>query len=169
MSIIYGPLNPPAAATYSGNDGDIFVRNSGVNPQWRFSTQPAPVWTPIVPPAPGTPRTVASDTRADVVPRAGVPNDRLAKLGIASRAWEVGWVNAASGVVAAAVDHPSATVWDITHDLGVRWVDVTVVSPGNADPTAEQKIIFPKIDYISEMACRLTFAESVAGTAVARR
>lgn len=179
MATIYGALNPPNAVTYAGSsqlggthtgaDGDIFVRTSGVNPQWRFSVQPAPVWTPIVPPLVGTARTTESDTRADVLPRAGQPNDRLAKVGAPARAWEVGWANAASGIVTVPLDQPSSQTWVLLHDLGQRWVDVTVISPGHTNPNAEQKLVFPTVEYIDETACRLAFMEPVAGTAIIRR
>jgi len=169
MTVLYGNLNPPAAGGYAGADGDIFVRTSGVNPQWRFSSTPSPVWTPIVPPAAGQPRTTTSDTRGDVLPRGGDLNDRLAKIGAPARAWDVAWANAASGVVSAAIDHPASPVWIITHELTSRFVNVTVISPGSSDPDAEQTIHFPQVDYIALQACRLTFAEPVAGTAIVRR
>jgi hypothetical protein len=183
MPTIYGNLNPPAAASYVGSsqlggthtgaDGDIFVRTSGVNPQWRFSANPTPVWTPIVPPAAGTARTVASDTRADTVPRAGLANQRLAKTAqpggvLGTAPWALGWANAADGVATIPLDptQPPHVItgnsWMLRHDLNQRWVDVTVLQP---DGTT----VIPEINYVDDNHVRLTFLEPVTGTAIVRR
>lgn len=164
MAIIWGLTTPPAAATYAGAAGDIFV-SLGTEAQFRFQLTPSRVWTQIVPSA-GV-RTTLSDTRADVVPGGGKLNDRLAKSDDTS--WALGWANAAEGVVAQIEQTTPAKVWDVTHNLGARFVHVLVISPGQADPTAEQTIEEPDIEFNGAMTCRLTFLEDVAGTVVVRR
>lgn len=166
MTIIWGPLFPPAAATYGGSTGDIWVSLAN-NQQQRFNAGPPPAWTPIVPP----------DTRGDVVPPAGVLNDRLAKLGAnPANSWSLGWANAADGVVAqfestdpGVIADGDATQWILTHNLGFQFIDVSVISPGNRNPGAPQTVEVPIIDFESQMRCRLRFAEPVAGTAIVRR
>lgn len=172
MATFYGALNPTQAQTDAAVVGDIFVRTSGVNPQFRRnSTAWTGTWTAswdaIVPP----------DTRADVVPRAGSVNQRLAKN--SGTAWDMAWVNAAAGIVGPPNANAAlagrfeqttpAPMWEIEHQLGARWVDVTVISPGHTDPAGAQSLIIPDVEYTSDMICRLHFRKPMLGTAIVRR
>jgi hypothetical protein len=65
-------------------------------------------------------------------------------------------------------DFLSATTWTVTHDLGRRFVDVVVLSPGNSSPTAAQTRIYPEVAFTSVNACTLTFRIATAGTAIVR-
>lgn len=163
MAIIWGAATPPPAATYGGAAGDIFV--SLTNVQFRFQLTPSRVWTQIVPSA-GV-RTTLSDTRADVVPDGGQLNDRLAKSDDTS--WALGWANAAEGVMMTWQQTTPQREWSITHNLGSRWVGVTVISPGATNLLADQITILPDIEYSGDMLCRLIFAKPMVGTAIVRR
>lgn len=176
--IFWGNNNPTAAQTNNAAVGDIFISlgaTAGFPDQRRRNTTPwggnwAACWDVIVPP----------DTRGDVAPEGGQLNDRLALIG-GGRLWEMGWANAAEGVVGPpAANNPGgvegrfdqtipSAAWQITHNLSSQWVDVTVISPGATDPTAPQTILVPEVEYVSTMICRLEFVDDVVGTAIIRR
>lgn len=163
MAIIYGGPTPPAAATYAGAAGDIFVSSADV--QFRFQLTPTRLWTQIVPSAAA--RTTISDTRADVVPPGGQLNDRLAKTDDTS--WALGWANAAEGVMMTWQQTTPARIWSVTHNLGSRFVGVTVISPGATNLLVPQITIIPDIEYSGAMNCELLFAKPMVGTAIIRR
>lgn len=155
-SVIWGFGTPPAAATYAGETGDIFVNS--ITLAWhRFALSPR-AWTAIVPP---------NFTLFDNLLSGGQLNDRVAKVG--GNPFALGFANAADGVVRQ-LEHPTASrTWDLTHQLGSRFVNVSVITPGALDPDATQTILMPDIEYVSVMRCILHFTTPKTGTAIVRR
>lgn len=172
----WGAINPSAAITNNAAEGDIFIVISTREQRRKNS---AGGWDVIVPP----------DTRGDSVPwgvshqvvgttimptEPGGFNDRLAVIGASGRPWQLGWTNAAVGIVGPpAESSPTGTEgrheqnsplqeWEINHKLGATVVDVTVSA-------VDGTILVPEIEYIDEMLCRLHFIEPVSGVAVVRR
>lgn len=150
MATTWGLSGPPAAAT--GVDGDVFV-STVTHEQWR---KDAGVWTALAP----------GENRADIVPITGAVNLHLAKR--AARSFDTQWVNASEGLVYTE-NFTSSPTWNVQHRLGSRFVDVTVIAPGNHNATAEQTVIIPRISFDSTLACVLNFAGPVAGTVIVRR
>jgi hypothetical protein len=174
-NIFYGPVNPTGAQTSAAVDGDIFIGVSTLIQRRKTGA----TWTIIVPSA-GV-RTTPSDTRGDTVPwvagdpdREGQINDRLAVIGSA-RPWEIGWRNAAAGVVGPpASASPTGTegaheqttasdTWTVNHELSADIVNVTVIADDG------ESILIPRVEYAGPMTCILHFAEPVTGTAIVRR
>src|SRR5262245_5574818 len=116
MSTRIWGLNPNPA--YTGAVGDIFIRTT-TNEQLRWD---GAAWQPLVPP----------ETRGDVVPPGGILNDRLGKNH--SRPFDLKWMNAAEGITMVHDQTTPAAQWIIAHMLSARFVDVTVLRPGNASP-----------------------------------
>jgi len=151
-------FGPPA--TYAGAIGDIGIRPSN-GEQWRWD---GALWQPMLP----------DESRGDIMPSpatgglAGLNNTHLAKTG--ARSFEVGWVNPSEGIV---FQHDQATAldaWTISHPLQSRWLDITVISPGNTNPAAtEHDIIVPAVNYATMFSLTLRFLEPIAGTAILRR
>lgn len=150
MAIHYATARPPP---FQVQVGDVYVnRNTGVQELYT-----ATGW-------------VAITARADVLPPAGASEQHLAR-GVANNPFASVWVVPSDGMVFQ-YERPTASAsneWEVTHELRSRWVDVTVVSPGNNDPTAEQTKLIPRIVYSNEQRCVLHFARPVSGTALIRR
>lgn len=150
MAIHYGTTPPPPFLVQTN---DVFVHQT-TGAQQRFNGS---IW-------------VAVESRGDVLPVAGASEQHLAR-GVANRPYVANWVVPSDGMVYQ-YDRPSASPanqWEINHDLRSRWVDVTVISPGANDPSAEQTTITPKIEYSNAQRCVLHFAYAVSGTALIRR
>jgi len=150
MAVSWGLVAPPVAA---GNPGDVFI-HTPTNDQFRWDGT-ANAWVPLQP----------GETRGDTLPIAGGINLHLAKG--ANRSWDNKWVNASEGLVF--TENYSGQTWEVVHRLGARFVDVTVIAPGNHNAAAPQTIIVPEILFDSTLRTVLTFAAPVAGTAIVRR
>jgi hypothetical protein len=175
MNIFYAPVNPTGAQTAAAVDGDIFIGTDTLIQRRKTGA----TWTIIVPS--GGVRTTLSDTRGDVVPWVkgdpnleGQINDRLAVIG-SGRPWELGWRNAAAGVVGPpAGASPTGTegaheqttasdTWTINHELSASYVNVTVIGDDG------ETLLIPRVEYAGPMVCVLHFEEPVTGTAIIRR
>lgn len=156
--------NPTYPAPDYGNAGDVYIRSTTAQ-QFRWNGS---AWNELVP----------NETRADTArddisgyPGAGQLNDRVSKIG--NRPWDLGWRNAADGVVRAVTETTATDQWTVNHTLTSQFVDVIVLSPGGtgsppAGPSG-QTIIFPEITYNNASGCLLKFVGNVAGTALVRR
>lgn len=150
MAIHYGVTPPPPFLVQAD---DVFVHQT-TGAQQRFNGS---AW-------------VAIEARGDVLPRAGDSEQHLAR-GVVTRPFHAQWVVPSDGMVFQ-YDQPAANPsdeWEITHELRSRWVDVTVISPGASNPTAEQTEITPRVEYSNAQRCKLHFAYPVSGTALIRR
>ena len=136
-------------------------------------------WLPIeFPPTVQYPAPANTVGPLALFPHGGLAGQHLAKQSGANQPFNMQWVNASEGLVVRrdcnAVFEASTNTFlaNITHGLGYRFVNVSVVEPGDraVTPAAHPHItIVPRVEYRTDNACWLHFVRAVTGTAIIRR